>query len=66
MQGVGAHTIAVDITYEPRMSDWRALHERAGCPSANGLGMLAHQAALQMRWWWDLPVDAAKLLEVIS
>jgi shikimate dehydrogenase len=66
MQGVGAHTIAVDITYEPRMSPWRALHERAGCPSANGLGMLAHQAALQMQWWWDRPIDAARLLEAIS
>ncbi len=66
MQGVGAHTIAVDITYEPRMSAWRALHERSGCPSANGLGMLAYQAALQMQWWWDVPIDGAKLLAVIS
>lgn len=66
MQGVGAHTIAVDISYEPRVSPWRALHERSGCPSANGLGMLAYQAALQMQWWWDTPIDPAKLLEVIS
>jgi shikimate dehydrogenase len=66
MQGVGAHTIAVDITYEPRLSAWRALHERSGCPSANGLGMLAYQAALQMQWWWDRPIDAAQLLKVIS
>jgi shikimate dehydrogenase len=66
MQGVGAHTIAVDITYEPRMSKWRALHDRSGCPSANGLGMLAYQAALQLQWWWDRPIDGAKLLAVIS
>jgi shikimate dehydrogenase len=66
MQGVGAHTIAVDIAYEPRMSPWRALHERSGCLSANGLGMLAYQAALQMQWWWGTPIDAAKLLAVIS
>jgi shikimate dehydrogenase len=66
MQGVGAHTIAVDITYEPRMSSWRELHERSGCASANGLGMLAYQAALQFQWWWDTPFDGAKLLEVIS
>ncbi len=66
MQGVGAHTVAVDITYEPRRSAWRALHERSGCPSANGLGMLAYQAALQMQWWWDLPIDGAQLLKVIS
>jgi shikimate dehydrogenase len=66
MQGVGAHTIAVDITYEPAMTQWRDLHERSGCASANGLGMLAHQAALQLQWWWDVPIDAQKLLEVIS
>ena len=66
MQGVGAHTIAVDITYEPRVSSWRALHERSGCATANGLGMLAYQAALQLQWWWDVPVDGAKLLAVIS
>jgi shikimate dehydrogenase len=66
MQGVGAHTVAVDITYEPRLSAWRALHERSGCPSANGLGMLAYQAALQMQWWWDRPIDAAQLLKVIA
>jgi shikimate dehydrogenase len=66
MQGVGAHTIAVDITYDPRMSSWRELHERSGCASANGLGMLAYQAALQFQWWWDVPFDGAKLLEVIS
>jgi shikimate dehydrogenase len=66
MQGVGAHTIAVDITYDPRMSSWRELHERSGCASANGLGMLSYQAALQFQWWWDVPFDGAKLLEVIS
>ena len=66
MQGVGAHTIAVDITYEPRVSSWRALHERSGCATANGLGMLAYQAALQLQWWWDVPVDGAKLLAAIS
>jgi shikimate dehydrogenase len=66
MQGVGAHTIAVDITYEPRTSPWRELHDRAGCRTGNGLAMLAYQAALQMQWWWDVPLDAKKLLEVIA
>ena len=64
--GVDAETIAVDITYEPRMSTWRQSYEDLGCRSANGLGLLAYQAALQMRWWWDLDVDGAKLLEVIA
>lgn len=66
MQSVGAHTIAVDVTYEPRVTAWRALHERAGCRTANGLGMLAYQAALQMHWWWNVEIDGARLLEVIS
>ena len=67
MQGVGAHTIAVDITYEPRVSPWRDAARTIGLsPRANGLGMLAYQAALQMQWWWDVPIDGAQLLEVIS
>ncbi len=66
MQGVGGHTIAVDVTYEPRTSAWRALHDRAGCRTGNGLAMLTYQAVLQMQWWWDVPLDAAKLLEVLT
>ncbi len=64
--GVHEQTLAVDITYEPRMSNWRALYERRGCRSANGLGMLAYQAARQMQWWFDTPIDGAKLLEVLQ
>jgi shikimate dehydrogenase len=66
MVGVGEDTLAVDITYEPRISNWRALHDRAGCRTSNGLAMLAYQAALQMQWWWDRPIDGAVLLEAIS
>jgi len=66
MVGAMSSTVAVDITYEPRMSSWRALYETHGCRTANGLGMLAFQAARQMQWWWGVPVDAARLLEVIS
>ncbi len=66
MQGVGSHTIAVDITYEPRVSQWRELHDQSGCRTANGLPMLAYQAALQMQWWWGIELDGAALLEAIS
>ena len=48
------------------MSSWRALHERSGCATANGLGMLAYQAALQLQWWWDVPIDAGQLLKVMA
>ncbi len=63
---VSAETIALDITYEPRRSAWMAAHEQRGCRSANGLGMLAFQAARQMSWWFGEPVHGAALLEVIT
>jgi shikimate dehydrogenase len=66
LEGTGVATLCVDITYEPRMSQWRALYEQIGCRSTNGLGMLAYQAALQMQWWWGTRIDAAALLRVIS
>ncbi len=65
-EGVHDQTVAIDITYEPRMSKWRSLYDAHGCQSANGLGMLAYQAARQMQWWWDTPIDGARLLEVIE
>jgi len=63
--GVSADTIAIDIAYEPRHSAWRALYEGVGCTTGNGLAMLAYQAALQMQWWFQTPLDGATLLEVI-
>lgn len=64
--GASVATIAIDITYEPRVSSWRSTYDSYGCRSANGLGMLAHQAARQMQWWWGRPIDGARLLEQIS
>ena len=66
LPGVTAETAAVDITYEPRRSTWLMAHEERGCRSANGLGMLAFQAARQMSWWWGVPMDGEALLEVIA
>jgi shikimate dehydrogenase len=66
VEGADSHTIAVDITYKPLMSEWRKLYEQAGCRTQNGLAMLAYQAALQMQWWWDVEIDGSKLLAVIS
>jgi shikimate dehydrogenase len=63
--GVSGATLAVDITYEPRRSTWRSAYEDVGCASANGLAMLAYQAALQMQWWWNTSIDGAKLLETL-
>ncbi|MHB8333400.1 MAG: shikimate dehydrogenase family protein [Acidimicrobiales bacterium] len=57
--------VAVDITYEPRVSPWLAQYEESGCRVVNGLAMLAYQAARQLSWWFDVPIDGAALLEVI-
>jgi shikimate dehydrogenase len=66
LQGVNPDTIAVDITYSPAVSPWLALHRELGCATQNGLPMLAYQAALQMRWWWDADLNPRQLLEVIA
>jgi shikimate 5-dehydrogenase len=66
LQGVHQETVAVDITYDPRVSSWRSLYDDAGCRTMNGLAMLAYQAALQMQWWWGVDIDGARLLEVIT
>jgi shikimate dehydrogenase len=65
LQGVHPETIAVDITYEPRESEWRARYDEAGCRTMNGLAMLAFQAAFQMEWWWGVTLEGAQLLEAL-
>jgi shikimate dehydrogenase len=66
VDGIHKDTIAVDITYAPALSNWRAAYDAAGCRTQNGLAMLAYQAALQMNWWFDAQLDGADLLKVIS
>jgi shikimate dehydrogenase len=66
LQGVSAQTVAVDITYDPMISSWLALHADAGCVTSNGLAMLAYQAALQFEWWFDSTIDPRWLLGLIS
>jgi shikimate dehydrogenase len=66
LDGVGPETIAVDITYSPRTSPWRALYDAVGCATTNGLAMLAYQAARQMQWWFQTPIDGATLLEAVT
>jgi shikimate dehydrogenase len=63
LQGVHHDTIAVDIVYDPAETEWRRRYAQAGCRTLNGLPMLAYQAAIQMRWWWDVALSGAQLLE---
>jgi shikimate dehydrogenase len=66
LQGVHHESVAVDITYDPVFTDWRKLYDESGCRTMNGLPMLAFQAALQMQWWWGVPLEGAKLLEALN
>ena len=66
LEGVSETTVAVDITYEPARSPWLEAHAARGCVVANGLAMLAYQAARQMNWWWGASLDGSTLLQVIS
>ena len=52
--------VVVDLVYHPRVTPWMAAAEAQGAQVANGIGMLVHQAALQL-WAWtghEVPVQA--------
>ncbi|HVB71188.1 MAG TPA: hypothetical protein VND83_06775 [Acidimicrobiales bacterium] len=66
IDGATASTVCVDVLYEPRLTPWRAAYADLGCRTANGVGMLAYQAARQMSWWWGRDVDAALLMKVVA
>jgi shikimate dehydrogenase len=52
--------LVVDLVYHPRRTPWLEAAEQAGATVANGIGMLVHQAALQVSRWTgrEAPVEA--------
>jgi shikimate dehydrogenase len=50
----------VDLVYNPRRTPWLEVAESAGAKVSNGVGMLVHQAALQVALWtgMEVPVEA--------
>ncbi len=52
--------IVVDLVYHPPMTPWLLAARERGAEVSNGLGMLVHQAALQLGAWTgvDPPVEA--------
>ena len=57
---LGRGQVVVDLVYHPPLTPWlRAARDR-GATVSNGVGMLVHQAALQLASWTgcDPPVDA--------
>jgi shikimate dehydrogenase len=55
-----AGQMVVDLVYHPVVTPWLAAAAERGAQVANGLGMLVHQAALQLTAWTglDAPVEA--------
>jgi shikimate dehydrogenase len=57
---LGPHQLVVDLVYHPAVTPWLAAARSRGARTANGVGMLVHQAALQLEAWTELdaPVEA--------
>jgi shikimate dehydrogenase len=52
--------VVVDLVYHPRSTPWMDAARSRGALVANGVGMLVHQAALQLALWTGVepPVEA--------
>jgi shikimate dehydrogenase len=57
---LGAGQLVVDLVYHPPVTPWMEAARGRGARVANGVGMLVHQAALQLEAWTgqDAPVEA--------
>jgi shikimate dehydrogenase len=57
---LGPGQVAVDLVYDPPETPWLAAARARGATVCNGLGMLVHQAALQLDAWTGeaAPVEA--------
>ena len=57
---LGPGQVVVDLVYHPPVTPWLAAVGERGATTMNGLGMLVHQAALQIERWTgrEAPVDA--------
>lgn len=57
---LGTGQVVVDLVYHPSTTPWLVAAAERGADAVNGLGMLVHQAALQVELWTGnaAPVDA--------
>jgi shikimate dehydrogenase len=57
---LGPGQLAVDLVYHPAVTPWLEAARNRGVEVLNGLGMLVHQAALQLELWTgqEAPLDA--------
>jgi shikimate dehydrogenase len=57
---IAPHHLVVDLVYHPAVTPWLEAARSRGARTANGVGMLVHQAALQLEAWTghDAPMAA--------
>ncbi len=61
----GAGQLAVDLVYHPVSTPWLEEARRTGATGMNGLGMLVHQAALQIERWTGRPAPVAAMRRAV-
>ena len=55
--------VAADLVYVPRPTPWLAAAAARGAVAVDGLGMLVHQAALQIELWTGVPAPVEAMWE---
>jgi shikimate dehydrogenase len=58
--------VVVDLVYEPRETPLLAAARARGAKAVGGLGMLVHQAALQVELWSGHPAPMDAMFEAVS
>lgn len=56
----------VDLVYHPRQTPWLEAAASAGATVRNGVGMLVHQAALQITRWTGMDVPVEVMWRVVA
>jgi len=63
---LGPGQVVVDLVYHPPVTPWLAAVAARGATTVNGLGMLVHQAALQIERWTGLPAPVEAMWAAVA
>jgi shikimate dehydrogenase len=63
---VGPGQVVVDLVYDPPETPWLAAARARGATVANGIGMLVHQAALQLEKWTGEPAPVEAMWAAVE
>jgi shikimate dehydrogenase len=63
---LGAGQVVVDLVYAPRPTPWLAAAAETGATAVDGLGMLVHQAAIQLELWTGLPAPVEAMWQAAA